>query len=227
MPAYLSSALFTAVLAGSSVAPTSAPADASVAPATTQASSLTLASLLDRMGAMQGLSATFREEKHMSLLAVPLVNEGTVHFARGVGLVRHTQAPAASTVLIRGDQLSVGAGGDRRDIDLGQNPVVRLFVDSIVKIYAGDRLALERMYTMQFLPGEGQQWSLRLVPKLAPMDGIIAKVELRGEGLVLATMEIVERSGDVTVTTFSEVQVDRAFAPADIERLFQMPEQAS
>ncbi len=183
----------------------------------------TLSTLLDRMAAMKGLSAKFHEEKHMSLLAVPLVNEGSLHFARGVGLVRHTQAPAASTVLIRGDKLSVGTGTERRDIDLGQNPVVRLFVDSILKIYAGDRPALERMYTMQFTPGEADQWAMTLVPKLAPMDKIIARVELKGHGLALTTMNIVEHSGDETVTRFSEVQLDRTFSEAEVAQLFRLP----
>ncbi len=186
-------------------------------------SSWTLQSLLTRMAAMPGLSARFHEEKHMALLAVPLTNEGTLHFARGVGLVRHTEAPAASTVLIRGEQLSVGTGSERRDIDLGQNPVVRLFVDSILKIYAGDGPALERMYTMQFTPGPGDLWGLRLVPKLSPMDKIIAEIELTGRGLALQTMKIVEKSGDETTTSFSSVQLDRTFSPAELETLFRLP----
>jgi len=39
-----------------------------------------LAALLARFAKAPGIYARFREEKHLAMLQVPLVNEGTIHF---------------------------------------------------------------------------------------------------------------------------------------------------
>ena len=116
----------------------------------------------------------------MALLAAPLVNEGTLYFAPKGRLVRHITAPAPATVLIDEGSLRFADAGGSETLSLAQNPVLRLFVDSFVKIFAGDRVALERMYTMelQALPvgADGvARWSLGLRPRVAPMTQIIER----------------------------------------------------
>ena len=64
------------------------------------ASTPALEQLLARFAAMSGLSARFREEKRMALLAAPLVSEGTLYFAPKGRLARHITAPAPATVLL-------------------------------------------------------------------------------------------------------------------------------
>ena len=64
------------------------------------AAAMTLDQLLARFAGMSGLSARFREEKRMALLAAPLVNEGTLYFAPKGRLARHITTPAPATVLI-------------------------------------------------------------------------------------------------------------------------------
>ncbi len=179
---------------------------------------MTLARLLESMASVKGLSAKFREEKHMDLLAVPIVNEGELHFAPPGRLVRRTTAPAPSTVLISGDTLSFVDAAGREHIDLSTNPAVRMFVDSFVKIYAGDKEALERMYGMSF-KASGAAWTLTLTPKLSPIDKVIRSIELTGEGPTLRSMRVVELGGDETVTRFSEVRA-REFSEAELRALF-------
>jgi hypothetical protein len=111
----------------------------------------TMATILTRFAAMSGLSAKFREEKRMALLAAPLVNEGMIYFAPKARLARHITAPAPATVLIDEGTLRFADAGGSESLSLDQNPVVRLFVDSFVRIFAGDQAALERMYTMELV----------------------------------------------------------------------------
>lgn len=214
-----------ALLAALAAAPARAgdPAPAAVASASAPAQpAITLPALLDRFAKMSGLSAKFREEKRMALLAAPLVNEGTIYFAPKARLARHTTAPAPSVALIDAGMLRFADAGGREEIALDRNPAVRLFVDSFVKIFAGDREALTRMYAME-LTAEGERWSLTLRPKLSPMDKLVERLELRGEGTVIATMRLVEIGGDETITTFTEVDAQRRFSPKELETLFSLP----
>ena len=207
--------------------PVAAQAPAVSAPAV---SAPALEQLLARFAGMSGLSAKFREEKRMALLAAPLVNEGMLYFAPKGKLARHITAPAPATVLIDEGSLRFADAGGTETMSLVQNPVLRLFVDSFVKIFAGDRVALERMYTMELvaLPAGADglpRWSLRLRPRVAPMTQIIERLEIVGHDVALESMRVVEIGGDETITTFSEVDTQRRFTAEELVALFRLPGQ--
>lgn len=215
------------LVAGALLAGPAAAQEPVAAPA---ASTPALEQLLARFAAMSGLSARFREEKRMALLAAPLVSEGTLYFAPKGRLARHITAPAPATVLIDEGSLRFADAGGTETMSLTQNPVVRLFVDSFVKIFAGDRVALERMYTMELaaLPAAADgvaRWSLRLRPRVAPMTQIIERLELVGHDVALESMRVVEVGGDETLTTFSEVDTQRRFTAEELSALFRLPGQ--
>jgi hypothetical protein len=208
----LCSALALACIVGSS------PVDA-VHAQDPQAKPWTIETLLAGFAAMPGLQAEFREEKHMALLAEPLVNEGTLHFSGGK-LARHVTAPVASSVLIADGVLEFGDSSGKQTIDLGSNPVVRLFVDSFVHIFAGDRAALEQLYSMQFSPGEAGGWTLVLRPRLSPIDKVIDRVIVEGKDLVIASMRIIEVGGDETITLFSNVDTAKKYSKRELAEVF-------
>jgi hypothetical protein len=200
-----------------------APQSASAAPPASKAS-VTVEGLLDAFAKMPGLYVKFREEKQMALLAAPLVNEGTIHFHKGT-LARHTTAPMKSSLVIFEDRLEFGDESGREKLDLAGNPVVRLFVDSFTKVLAGDRAAIERIYNVEFTTTDAatRSWKLVLRPKLDPMNKVIARLELVGEDLVMRQMIVLEVGGDQTVTTFSDVDVNRSYSAAEAKRIFRVP----
>ena len=202
------------------------PAPAAAAPA--PAPAIALGDLLGRFAGMSGLQAEFREEKRMALLAAPLVNEGTIYFTPGKRprLARHTTRPSPSVVVIDGAAIRLADGAGREEISLDKSPAVRLFVDSFVKIFAGDREALAAMYTLD-LTAAGQGWTLRLSPRVAPLDRVIERVEITGEGVVIATMRVVEVGGDEALTTFSAVNPRRSFSAQEQATLFSLPPRPS
>jgi hypothetical protein len=211
--------------------PAMAQAPAPVGGAPVVAAAPTLEVILARFAAMSGLSAKFREEKRMALLAAPLVNEGTLYFAPKARLARHITAPAPATVLIDAGTLRFADAGGSESMSLDQNPVVKLFVDSFVRIFAGDRTALER-HVHDGAGGSaggrrrGAALELKLRPRVAPMTQVIERVEITGRDVVLETMVVVEVGGDETITTFSEVDANRRFTPEELAALFSLPARA-
>lgn len=214
--------LFVAVALGAVAA--GGPVLAGAAPPAARPGPQDIDGLLAALAAMPGLYAEFREEKHMALLAAPLVNEGTLHYHGGM-LARHTTTPMRSSLVVRDGRLEFGDATGREQLDLRANPVVRLFVDSFVRILAGDRVALERMYEMRFAPVDAAAgtWSLVLRPKVAPMSGVIDRLELQGQGIEVRSMLVVETGGDRTATTFSHVDVRRHYGAAESRRIFAIP----
>lgn len=202
-------------------------AAASTAAAAAPAKAIDLDALMNQFARSPGLSARFREEKHIALLDAPVVNEGTIHFKPPGRFARHTEKPLASTLLIDGGKLQFGDGeGGQQSLELGQNPVAKLFVDSFVMIISGDRKGLERVFALtltQPAGGAPGAWRLVLTPRVAPMDKVIKTITLGGAGLALRDLEVRESSGDWSRTTFSDVDVNHRFSPAEEARVFRVP----
>jgi len=189
--------------------------------------SLSLDALLARFRAIPGLFARYREEKHVALLAAPLVNEGTVHYAPPRRLARHALTPSPSSVVFDGTTLRFGDGRSEQRVDVGANPVVRAFVDSFLLVLAGDRAALERTFVVDFRAGDathpGERWELSLVPRDPALLAILREVRFAGDGVVVAQMRIREASGDEGITTFHDVDAAHRYSAAEAALVFRIP----
>jgi len=179
--------------------------------------------LLAGMAKAPGLYARFREVKHITLLKQPLVSEGTIHFAPPSRFARKTEKPFQSTLIVDGNQLQFGGADGHESMNLGTNPVARLFADSFVMLLSGNRAGLERIFKMQLAPKAAGAWSLTLTPRVAPMDKMIKRMELRGRGLTVDELDVYESSGDWTETSFSDVDLNRRYSAADQAKIFTLP----
>jgi len=182
--------------------------------------------LLAGLSKAPGLYAHFREEKHITLLQQPLVSEGSLYFTPPARFARHTDKPIASTLIIDGNQLQFGSADGQESMNLGTNPVARLFADAFVMLLSGNRAGLEKIFKMQLSPnasGAAGDWKLLLTPRVAPMDKLIKELELRGSGLNLRELDVREASGDWTRTSFTDVDLKRRFTPAEQAKFFTLP----
>ncbi len=180
-----------------------------------------LDALMKQLSAIPGLEARFTEEKHITLLAAPLSTEGMIRFSPPSMLARQTTKPTASRVVISGDRLYFDDGKNSQEIDVGNNPVVRAFVNSFVLLLAGDRAGLEETFTMKLTPG--LPWELELRPKKAPISKIIDRMRVQGRGVKVEKLIVEEASGDRTETTFHDVDTGRRFSDAEKKKFFGTP----
>jgi outer membrane lipoprotein-sorting protein len=180
---------------------------------------VSLAELLACFRALPGLEARFHEVKKLALLKAPLISEGTIHFLPPDRLARRTTAPAPSTLIVDAQQVRFVEAESSQSIPLEGNPVVRLFVDAFLKVLAGDRGALERIFAIE-LRGSARGWTMALLPRLAPMTEVIERIILEGRGAVVSKMVVREKDGDETVTTYSSVDVERRYTAEERARIF-------
>jgi hypothetical protein len=217
--AFLAASLFLlSPPAAAKPAPTAKPAPAAKAPADIDA-------LLAGLAKAPGLYARFREEKHITLLQAPLVSEGSIHFAPPSRFARHTEKPIKSVMIIDGNQLQFGNDDGQERMNLGTNPVARLFADAFVMLLSGNRAGLEKIFKMQLTPkpGAAGDWRLVLTPRGGPMDKLIKELELRGRGLNLTELDVREANGDWTRTSFTDVDLNRRYTAAEQAKVFKLP----
>jgi len=181
-----------------------------------------LPDLLKAFAQSPGVYAQFTESKHMALLAAPLESAGTLYFTPPGLLARHTTQPELSVLLVDPHKVRMFDGKRWESIELDSKPVVRLFVESFVRILQGDEVSLRRMYGIDFKTEAAMpsRWTLILKPKIAPMDKLIDRLELHGDKLVMDRMRIVEVGGDETVTAFRAVDPARRYSEVDKGKFF-------
>jgi outer membrane lipoprotein-sorting protein len=182
-----------------------------------------ITALLARLARAPGVSAKFREEKRIPLLSEPLLSTGSVYFTTPAVLLRRVVTPEASSLLLANGRLEFRDASGQRSFDLSSVPAVRSLAESFLYVLSGDRKALDSLYTMRFEGSAQAAWKLQLTPKSKELARLIREIKLEGDDIRVRSMQLTEASGDVSITTFTEVQADRHFSPDEKRTLFQVP----
>ena len=171
---------------------------------------------------MPGLEATYTEEKRLALLALPLQSKGRILFLPPGYLFRAVEAPEPATLRITPDELRTQDRDRQEVVDLKRSDTVRLFVTSLVQVFAGNEAVLQKAFTVAFTPDATnvRAWSLELQPKEKQLAQLMKSLVLRGEGEVVTTIEVIDPNGDRTTTRIVTADVARTFDAAERKRWF-------
>lgn len=169
-----------------------------------------------------GFEATYEEEKHLALLAVPLKSAGRLVFLPPGYLARMVETPEKSTLRITADELRVADRDGTEVIDLKRSDKLRVFVTSLVQVFAGNEAVLQKSFTVEYsLDAKNDRaWTLTLKPKGKPLDQMLKALVLHGEGEAVQRIEVEDPNGDRTVTRIVKGDVARVFTAEEKQRWF-------
>jgi outer membrane lipoprotein-sorting protein len=183
-----------------------------------------LDSLLQKLAQVGALSAHFREEKRILLLAAPLVNEGTLYYQKPRKLARHTDTPHRASMLLEDNVLSFGDGTRTERLALDTHPAVGALVDTFISLLGGDRTGLARIADLTLEKPAEVGWRVRVKPKEAKVRAIVREMVFEGVEAQVSKIEFLDANGDTTVTTFSQLSLQARFSPAEAARIFRIRE---
>jgi hypothetical protein len=164
----------------------------------------------------------FVEEKHIPLLARPLVSRGQIVFVAPADLVRRTESPEWSVLWLRADRLKIRDAAGEKVVDVGRWGPAKILVSSYLHVLSGDLAWLEQRYTVDFQCRAGR-WRFRLAPTDASLAKLVKTISLSGKAATLEQLEVVDANGDVTRTTFSSVASPVSHRLSDLEKLYAAP----
>jgi hypothetical protein len=133
--------------------------------------------------------------------------------------LRFPLEPERASLLLDGDRVRIEDGLGVEEIDLAAHEEARRFIAQLMLLFDGDRKALERDYEVTF-DGDGDAWSLLLLPRGRVLRSVIEEIRLRGNQARLDEMVVRGTQGEVTRTTYSRMQTDRPYAPGELAELF-------
>jgi hypothetical protein len=163
--------------------------------------SLEPAQLMELMATVTAAGGRFTERKFLSLLAEPLVFQGTLRYEAPDYLRKELDDAESESYEVRGERLIIDfPDGTRRDILLDQYPVVRAFVECYRGTLAGDLESLERYFHVT-LQGRIDQWTLRLEPRQEALAERLSEVVIHGKQENVHSIETLEANGDRSFMT--------------------------
>jgi hypothetical protein len=123
--------------------------------------------------------------------------------------------------VLEGDVLSFGDEKRSESIGVSSQPALALLVETFVSVLAGDRAALERVAEVK-LESLAGGFRILVTPKDAKVKRLVQFMAFEGQGATLSRMELLDATGDRSVTTFSAVTLRKRFSDGERARLFRI-----
>ena len=165
--------------------------------------------------------AHFEETRWISLLAQPIETRGVVYFAPPDRLMRDTEHPGRSRVVVDGTRVAFEDETGHRVMDLGSSGVAQALTGSLMVLLRGDIAELHERYRVSFRSPENG-WRLDLEPRSRKVRALIAVTTFRGRGASLLSMETVETNGDRTLALLRDVETRVELDAAELDKLFSL-----
>ena len=176
-----------------------------VAPAASGAAPLTVAELMQMLGAVESENARFVETRHSALLKAPLVTEGTLAYRRPDRVEKHVLSPYDERITVEGGRLTMEnrTQNRKKTVSVSGAPGIAALIESVRATRAGDLDALQRHFALQ-LEGSREQWTLTLTPLDAQLARYVSQLALSGSEARIGRITVEEAGGDRSVMEISE-----------------------
>lgn len=148
-------------------------------------------------------TADFHELQYRRVLKAPLERSGELHFAPPATFERRVLLPAAETYRIEGETLSMELPGRAtRQVSLRNQPLLGGLLLGFKAVIGGQLDTLASTFATT-VGGTPEQWTLDLHPTQVDVAKYIEVIRVSGRRSEPLRFEVVEKSGDRTVTSIS------------------------
>lgn len=154
-----------------------------------------LQEVMKALARVEHSEVSFREEKHMAMLDLALIQSGRLSYTAPDRLVRSLDEPVGGRFIVQGDQITLEHNNRKKTHAVNDLPMVRAFVASFGATLAGDLAELQKYYAVSF-SGAESSWKLQLLPKGKELASYVDEIRLWGAFGKIAGMEVYEANGD-------------------------------
>jgi hypothetical protein len=163
-----------------------------------------VAALMQLLRAHPAGRATFHETKRVSVLDRPLESSGELVFTPPDRLEKRVTSPGAERIVADRERLVLERAGRKQVLELRDYPEVAVLIESIRGTLAGDREALDRLYTLE-LTGDERAWRLVLKPRDPALRRLVERIEIEGSGARVERVAVDQADGDRSLMQIAPV----------------------
>ena len=180
------------------------------------------AALIGRLARTPPASVAFTEVRFSSLLAEPLVVNGTLIFEGGGVLRRRVEAPYRETTTIAGETVRIERdGGEARTFALRRAPELRGFMTGMLGLLTGDASLIDEHFSVA-AAGDDEQWRLDLTPADERMRQRLRNIIVAGGATEPRCFAIVDAQGGTSVMLLGSEAAQPLPAPIVLSELLSL-----
>ncbi|WP_020208030.1 outer membrane lipoprotein carrier protein LolA [Gilvimarinus chinensis] len=157
-------------------------------------------------GAMRAnlpVRAQIRQEKHMAVLAQPLISSGAFSLAVNGDIEWQIREPFAVRYSVQGGEITREVDGEVETITATHEPSVYGFFRMFEQLFKFDAETLKHYFLIYLAPASDRHaWDMALVPSKAPLSDVVATLIVSGDGGRVEKVTITEPGEDYTVLSF-------------------------
>jgi len=149
-------------------------------------------------------SRAFVETQYRKILKRPIELRGELKFTPPDVFEKHVITPRDQTFRIAGNTVFMAtAGKPTQEFSIRSQPILSGLMLGFQAVVAGQLQMLEPHYRLN-LVGDEQAWTLTLLPKDAELARHVKQLTVSGHAGILTRIEMLEPSGDHSITTLSD-----------------------
>lgn len=169
-----------------------------------QANDPLVLALLEYSSHTSSLKADFVQEKHLKMLATPVISEGVIRFEKPGKLRWQVDTPEASVAVVDGKTVKISQAGKEQPVTAVDRQTYGAISDLIEGIVSGKLMNGQGMKTQFFKTTKGVL--IELVPNDPKMAKRLAQVQLlfNTADHTLREMRMQQPNGDYTLTKFNK-----------------------
>lgn len=153
------------------------------------------AAIFQQLGAQQHGAVHYVEKKYLNILDVPLTQSGRLLYQSPDLLIREQHTPNRERFTFDGRQVTIQNGSSTKKVSLERLPALQVFLDSLKAVMAGDRVALQRNFSVA-AAGSLERWTLELTPLDARLRPFLNRIQFAGSRGELTRIKSYEVDGD-------------------------------
>jgi len=160
--------------------------------------------LLEHSSRTNSLIANFSQEKHLKMLATPVISEGVIRFEKPGKLRWQVDTPEASVAVVDGKSVKMSQEGKEQPVNAIDRQTYGAISDLIEGIVSGKLMNGQSMKTQFFKTAKGVL--IDLVPNDPKMAKHLAQVQLTFNTAdhTLRELRMQQPNGDFTLTMFTK-----------------------
>ena len=148
----------------------------------------------------QASTVRFHELQYRKILTTPVERSGELVFQPPDVFIKRVLKPGAEEYKLEGDTLTIQMGDRKaRRLSTRNQPLLRGLMLSFQSVVSGQLSALEPYYYLH-TSGNPSKWQLTLESKDSEIKKYVERVVVDGRDSNPLRFEVIERSGDRTVT---------------------------
>lgn len=169
--------------------------------------------------AISSLQASFKQEKHMSILNQPFISVGKLYYKNPDKIRWEYTSPFSYIVVLKNNKVSIKDGNDLQNYDMSNNAIFKEINNTMGGMMSGKMLE-DNNFTKTFYQSK-DAYKVVLLPKTNEIKNFVQEIHLflNKNTLLMQSIDMLENGGDKTRIILENAKQNQAISESIFDKI--------